>query len=152
LRPKIVVMIRIPYGKSDYRTMVKENYFYQDRTSYIETLENWDSTYLLYLRPRRFGKSLWVSTLQYYYGLEFQKEFETLFGHTYIGTKPTPNANTYMVLRFDFSGINTATEQGVYDGFLSNTVRGVSAFLSQYDTFFLRNKQKIFYSTKKQMR
>ena len=49
-------MIRIPYGKSDYRTMVEENYFYQDRTPFIKTLEDWDSTYLMYLRPRRFGK------------------------------------------------------------------------------------------------
>jgi hypothetical protein len=85
-------MIKIPYGKSDYRTLVEKNYFYQDRTSYIKTLEDWDSTYLMYLRPRRFGKSLLLSTLQYYYGLQFQTEFDKLFGHTFIGKNPTPNA------------------------------------------------------------
>jgi hypothetical protein len=56
-------MIKIPYGKSDYRTMIDQGYFYQDRTSYVETLENYDATYLLYLRPRRFGKSLLISML-----------------------------------------------------------------------------------------
>jgi hypothetical protein len=141
-------MIRIPYGKSDYRTMVKENYFYQDRTPYLETLENWDSTYLLYLRPRRFGKSLLISTLQYYYGIEYQKEFDTLFGHTYIGKNPTPHANKYMILRFDFSAINTATEQSVFDGFLSNVLNGIGTFLGIYADYFSDDQKKEILSQK----
>jgi Predicted AAA-ATPase/PD-(D/E)XK nuclease superfamily len=137
-------MIRIPYGKSDYRTLVEENYFYQDRTSYMEILEDWDSTYLLYLRPRRFGKSLLLSTLRYYYGLQYQTEFNKLFGHTFIGKNPTPRANKYMVLNFDFSSIDTTSETGVYPGFLSNVTRGVEIFLSQYDTLFTaKQKQTI---------
>jgi Predicted AAA-ATPase/PD-(D/E)XK nuclease superfamily len=136
-------MIRIPYGKSDYRTMVEENYFYQDRTSYIQTLEDWDSTYLLYLRPRRFGKSLLLSTLRYYYSLQHKPEFDKLFGHTYIGTHPTRLANTYMVLNFDFSGIDTSTEQGVFEGFLSNVKKGIDAFLTNYDTFFTEEQAKV---------
>ena len=141
-------MIRIPYGKSDYRTMVEENYFYQDRTSYLEILENWDSTYVLYLRPRRFGKSLWISTLHYYYGLEYKKDFDRLFGHRYIGQNPTPSANKYMVLRFDFSGINTSTEQGVFDGFLSNVSKGVGLFLREYKTYFTKELEKEILSQK----
>ena len=141
-------MIRIPYGKSDYRTMVAENYFYQDRTSYIQTLEDWDSTYLLYLRPRRFGKSLLLSTLRYYYGLQYQNEFNTLFGHTFIGKNPTRLANTYMVLNFDFSGIDTTTEVGVFNGFVSNVQKGVEAFLSYYDTFFTEKQKQIILSKK----
>ncbi len=136
-------MLKIPYGKSDYRTLIEENYFYQDRTPYIETLENWDTTYLLYLRPRRFGKSLLISTLHYYYGLQYQKDFDKLFGQTYIGKKPTRLANTYMVLRFDFSGINTETEEGVFEGFLSNIKKGVDAFLTYYDTFFTKEQEKV---------
>ena len=135
-------MIRIPYGKSDYRTMVEENYFYQDRTSYIKTLEDWDSTYLMYLRPRRFGKSLLLSVLRYYYGLQYQNEFEKLFGHTFIGKQPTRLAHTYMLLNFDFSGINTSTEQGVFEGFLSSVKKGVDAFLTHYDMFFTKEQRK----------
>ena len=67
-------MIKIPYGISDYRSLIEGKYFYQDRTSYIQSLENWGSRYLLYLRPRRFGKSLLLSTLHYYYGKQFKKD------------------------------------------------------------------------------
>jgi Predicted AAA-ATPase/PD-(D/E)XK nuclease superfamily len=141
-------MIRIPYGKSDYRTLVEENYFYQDRTPYIKTLEDWDSTYLLYLRPRRFGKSLLLSTLRYYYDLRHQTAFDTLFGHTFIGKNPTRQANKYMVLNFDFSSIDTATEAGVFDGFLSNVSKGVEVFLSNYDTFFTPKQTQTILSKK----
>jgi hypothetical protein len=136
-------MIRIPYGKSNYRTLVEENYFYQDRTSYIKTLEDWDSTYLMYLRPRRFGKSLLMSMLQYYYGLQHKAAFDTLFGHTFIGKNPTPNANNYLVLKFDFSSIDTSTEAGVYTGFLSNVKRGIAAFLTHYDTYFTKEQRQV---------
>jgi hypothetical protein len=142
-------MIRIPYGKSDYRTLVEEGYFYQDRTPFIKTLEDWDSTYLLYLRPRRFGKSLLLSTLRYYYGLEYQKEFDTLFGQTFIGKNPTRLASTYLLLNFDFSGIDTSTEEGVFDGFFNKVKKGISAFLSQYDNFFTPTQAKIILEHKK---
>jgi hypothetical protein len=135
-------MIRIPYGKSDYRTLVEENYFYQDRTSYIQTLEDWDSTYLLYLRPRRFGKSLLLSTLRYYYGSQFQSEFDTLFGHTFIGKNPTSRANKYLLLNFDFSSIDTSTETGVFNGFLSNVLKGIGNFLKDYETLFSNEQIK----------
>ncbi len=135
-------MLKIPYGKSDYRTLMEENYFYQDRTMYIQTLENWGPTYLLYLRPRRFGKSLWLSTLRYYYGLQHREAFDMLFGKTFIGQNPTASANTYMVLNFDFSSINTSTEKGVRDGFLSNVLKGVEVFLSTYSSFFTKEQTK----------
>jgi hypothetical protein len=141
-------MIRIPYGKSDYRTLVEENYFYQDRTPYIQTLEDWDSTYLLYLRPRRFGKSLLLSTLRYYYGLEYQTEFDKLFGNTFIGKNPTRRANKYMVLNFDFSGINTSTEQGVFEGFLSNVLKGIGNFIKDYPSHFSKEQVKEILSQK----
>jgi Predicted AAA-ATPase/PD-(D/E)XK nuclease superfamily len=141
-------MLKIPYGKSDYRTLVEEEYFYQDRTNYIETLENWDTTYLLFLRPRRFGKSLLISTLHYYYGLQYKNDFESLFGHTYIGKKPTRRANKYMVLNFDFSSINTSTEQGVFDGFFSNVLKGVENFIDTYKIFFTNEHKKEILSQK----
>jgi Predicted AAA-ATPase/PD-(D/E)XK nuclease superfamily len=135
-------MIRLPYGKSDYGKLIRDNYFYQDRTSYIQTLEDWDSTYLLYLRPRRFGKSLLLSTLRYYYGLQHQTGFNTLFGNTYIGKNPTPNANTYMILNFDFSSIDTSTEGGVYNGFLSNVLKGIGNFIEDYKSYFSKEQIK----------
>ena len=55
-------MIKILYGESNFKKLRVKKCFYQDRTSFIETLENWTSNYIVFLRPRRFGKSLFVST------------------------------------------------------------------------------------------
>jgi Predicted AAA-ATPase/PD-(D/E)XK nuclease superfamily len=141
-------MLKIPYGKSDFKTIVEESYFYQDRTPYIQTLENWDDTYLLYLRPRRFGKSLLISTLHYYYGLQYQTVFDQLFGHTYIGKNRTRRVNQYLVLRFDFSGINTDNEQSTYNGFLSNVLKGIDNFMTEYPSYISQEQKKEILSIK----
>ncbi len=71
--------VRLPYGISYFEKLITENYYYVDRTAYIEKLELASEPYIFFLRPRRFGKSLFVSTLWYYYGLEFADKFSTLF-------------------------------------------------------------------------
>ena len=136
-------MIKIPYGESDFKGMIEGNYFYQDRTHYIEDLEKWTSKFPVFLRPRRFGKSLFVSTLHHYYGLEYKKEFQKLFGNLAIGKNPTALANSYMILRFEFSGIDTATHKSTYQGFLTNVIEGARAFLGAYGTFFTLEQQDI---------
>jgi hypothetical protein len=135
-------MIKISYGESNFRSLIEDGAFYQDRTHYIPILENWGPKHLLYLRPRRFGKTLLLSTLQYYYGLQHKDIFQKLYGNTFIGSNPTPKAHTYMVLRFDFSGINTDTETQTFEGFLSNVKFGISAFLTHYKTFFTKEQAK----------
>ncbi|MCP4153190.1 MAG: AAA family ATPase, partial [bacterium] len=57
----------------------------------------------VFLRPRRFGKSLWCTTLKYYYDINEADDFEHLFGHTDIGKNPTPLHNRFIVLSLDFS-------------------------------------------------
>ncbi|MDX2302498.1 MAG: AAA family ATPase, partial [Microscillaceae bacterium] len=121
-------MIKIPYGESDFKTLMAGNYFYQDRTNFIEQLEKWNSKYPVFLRPRRFGKSLFISILHHYYGLEHKDDFQNLFGKLYIGQHPTENANHYLVLRFEFSRIDTATHESTYQGFLTNTLLGARSF------------------------
>jgi len=130
------MMIKIPYGESDFKTLIAGKYFYQDRTHFIEKLENWNSKYPVFLRPRRFGKSLFISTLHHYYGLEYQNEFQTLFGNLYIGQNLTQTANSYLVLRFEFSRIDTATHESTYQGFLTNVILGARTFLGAYSNFF----------------
>jgi Predicted AAA-ATPase/PD-(D/E)XK nuclease superfamily len=129
-------MIKIPYGESDFHKVVTENFFYQDRTEFIEKLEKWNSNYPVFLRPRRFGKSLFISVLHHYYGLEHKDKFSNLFGNLYIGQRPTPLANSYLILRFEFSRIDTATHESTYKGFLENTLSGASTFMSTYKAFF----------------
>ena len=129
-------MIKIPYGISHFPTMIEDNYFYQDRTMFIRKLEEEASPFVFYLRPRRFGKSLFVSTLHHYYGLEHKDQSGQLFGALAIGQNPTPSANRYLVLSFEFSRIMTNTAQNTYDGFLSNVQQGVNLFLKEYEAFF----------------
>ena len=129
-------MLKIPYGESSFTTVITGGCFYQDRTEYIRILENETSKFVYYLRPRRFGKSLFVSMLHHYYGLEHRPEFKGLFGKLDIGKKPTPLANQYMVLSFEFSGIQTNTAENTFNGFLDSVRDSVALFLNQYDDIF----------------
>jgi hypothetical protein len=129
-------MLKNPYGESDFHKVLTRGYYYQDRTNFIEQLERWSSNYPVFLRPRRFGKSLFVSLLQHYYGLEYEADFQTLFGGLYIGQNTTSLANSYLVLRFEFSRIDTASHESTYRGFLENVLYGADLFLSAYPQFF----------------
>ncbi len=75
-------MKKIPYGISDFKRLKTENYFLIDKTKYIEELENYTSPYLIFLRPRRFGKSLWIAILEAYYDIYFKNEFEEIIKDT----------------------------------------------------------------------
>jgi hypothetical protein len=98
-------MIKFPYGISDFKSMMIENYYYVDRTDRIWLLED-EGRQLLFLRPRRFGKSLLLSMLENYYDIKRAAQFEELFGHLAIGQNPTDRHNTYFVMTWDFSVVN----------------------------------------------
>ena len=96
--------MKYPYGISDFGSIIRENYFYCDRTDNIPLLENSKSQ--LFIRPRRFGKSLLLSMLENYYDVAKKDEFETIFGGWKIGRNPTELRNSYFILRFDFSCVD----------------------------------------------
>ncbi len=100
-----VMTMRFPYGIADFRKIREGGYFYVDRTDRIPLLEEAGSQ-LLFLRPRRFGKSLWLSTLENYYDLARAADFERLFGGLKIGQNPTSLHNQYFVMRWDFSMVD----------------------------------------------
>ena len=91
-------MQNIPYGIANFRKLRLENNLYIDKTRYIELLERKGYNYVLFLRPRRFGKSLWLSTMWHYYDEYYSEEFEQLFGDLYIGKHPTKLRNNYKIL------------------------------------------------------
>jgi hypothetical protein len=136
-------MLKIPYGESNFKGIIEENYFYQDRTMFIRKLEENTSRLLIYLRPRRFGKSLFISMLDHYYGIEHKEQFGRLFGKLAIGKKPTLKANSYLILSFEFSRILTDSPQNIFDGFLNNVKEGVGNFLKKYTTFFNEEQKAI---------
>ncbi|MCB0837069.1 MAG: AAA family ATPase [Bacteroidetes bacterium] len=127
-------MIKIPYGTSNFSSLIEQEYYYIDRTHYLERIENLGERYIVFLRPRRFGKSLWISTLQHYYGIEYKDQFDSIFGKYYIGKHPTSQANHYLVLRLDFSGILTQTLESTFEGFLNNVKRDLRIFGKTYKT------------------
>ncbi len=94
--------MEFPYGLSDFATLIHEGYFYQDRTDRISLLEK-AGRQLIFIRPRRFGKSLLLSMLEHYYDVNQANQFEALFGHLAIGRNPTPLHNQYFVMKWDFS-------------------------------------------------
>ncbi len=102
----MVKPLKLPYGISDFYSLRQENYLYIDRTQAISHLEN-SGKQLLFLRPRRFGKSLWLSVLENYYDINKTEQFKSLFSDLAIGQNPTPTHNQYMVLRWDFSHVSS---------------------------------------------
>ncbi|MGK5092907.1 AAA family ATPase [Deltaproteobacteria bacterium TL4] len=125
-------MMRLPYGISDFARLVRDGYHFVDHTPYVEKLEKEDAPYLFFLRPRRFGKSLFVSLLSYYYGIEHKDQFQALFSQYYIGQHPTPKANSYYILKFEFSRINTQTWESTFEGFRQNVIKGIHSFEHRY--------------------
>ena len=125
---------RIPYGIADYRRMREDGMYYVDKTAFIPLVEA-APYYLFLIRPRRFGKTLWLSVLEHYYDINRAEEFAALFGDTYIGQHPTPERNSYLVLRFDFSQVNPDVRfvQESFEGYGHDVI---SDFLDRYGRFF----------------
>jgi len=126
-------MKKIPYGMSNFRAMREEGYLYVDKTMYIEKIENLNSKYLFFIRPRRFGKSLFLSTLENYYDIKNEKDFEKLFSDLYIGKNPTKLKNSYMILKLNFSGLNTENKDQLKESFLLSVKNSINALLDRYE-------------------
>ena len=111
--------MKFPYGISDFYKLITEDYFYVDRTDRIRLVEE-AGPQLLFLRPRRFGKSLWLSTLENYYDVRRAADFERVFGPLAIGQNPTALHNRYLMMKWDFSlvqahGDAQTIERALYD-------------------------------------
>lgn len=92
----------VPYGISDFKRLRNDNFYFVDKTMYLPLIESMPS-YLFLIRPRRFGKSLFLSMMRTYYDILEQDNFNKYFGDLWIGSHPTDQRNRYQVLYFDFS-------------------------------------------------
>ena len=133
-------MKKLPTGISNYEKLKEEDYYYIDKTMYIEKLENYPNPSLMFLRPRKFGKTLFTNTLENYYDILKKNKFDKLFGDTYIGEKPTPNKNRYYILKFNFSGIDTTTIEDTIEGFKREVASSVDVFVKRYGLDFYVEK------------
>jgi len=124
-------MFKIPYGESHFETLRLQGYVYIDKTRFIEEVEK--TKRLIHLRPRRFGKSLFLSMLDSYYDVNSADKFDELFKGLYIHENPTENKNNYYILRFNFSGIQNTEKSDLEDGFLNKVKAGIKSFSDRYD-------------------
>ena len=140
--------IKIPYGEADYKTLIEENYIYVDKTMYIEKLENYKKA--VYVRPRRFGKSLFTSMISYYYDIKEKENFEKLFQGKYIYDHPTEKKNAYYILKFNFSGMNVSinkTAKEIEESFNDNVYISCRAFVQKYELDIEIEKNKVAATT-----
>ncbi len=97
-------MKQVPYGVADFVSVMTQNLYYVDKTMFLPELEKQPRN-LFFIRPRRFGKSIFLSMLYSYYDCNQKGRFEELFGNLWIGQHPTPLQGKYQVLFLDFSQI-----------------------------------------------
>lgn len=136
---------RLPSLSSNFATIIEDGGYYVDKTHFIQTLEDFNHKVLFFLRPRRFGKSLFLSMLEYYYGIEHKAKFDALLGSYYIGQKEnvTPLRNSYHILNFNFSGIMTDDTDSMYSGFSKEVSTQVRRFMDTYNLFDEARKRDI---------
>ena len=93
---------RIPYGVANYELLVHTNFYYVDKTAFLPAVEE-AGNYLFFIRPRRFGKTLFLSVMEAYYDILYKDRFEEFFRDTWIHGHPTKERGKYLVLSLNFS-------------------------------------------------
>ena len=133
-------MKRIPYGISNFEVLREEDYLYVDKTHYIELLDRY-APYNFFIRPRRFGKSLFISMLENYYDINKKDKFEELFGDLYIGKNPTKNKNRFFVWKISFAGVDAGHgEEELRKSFNFKVSSAAREFLYKYGNLLGENK------------
>lgn len=125
---------RVPYGVSNFKKIIKFNQYYVDKTMYIPMLED-QPDYLIFIRPRRFGKSLFLSMLETYYDCNLKDQFKELFGELWIGSHPTPLQGEFQVLTLDFSQVGGDIEH-LEENFNSYCGFCFDSFMRRYKEYY----------------
>lgn len=136
---------RLPYGINDFEAVIEQNQYYVDKTMYLPLLENQPSN-IFFIRPRRFGKSIFLSMLHAYYDCSKKEKFQTLFGDLWVGKHPTPLQGRYQVLHLDFSYVGGSIEK-LEENFNMYLRVKLDGFMRVYQEFYLADfKEKFFKS------
>ena len=131
----------VPYGVADFATVIEQNLYYVDKTMFIPELEKQPRN-LFFIRPRRFGKSIFLSMLYSYYDCTQSHKFQSLFGNLWIGHHPTPLQGKYQVLFLDFSQI-TGNIDKLETKFNSYLSINLDAFVRQYSEYYQAEMEEI---------
>ena len=136
---------RLPYGINDFEAVIEQNQYYVDKTMYLPLLENQPSN-IIFIRPRRFGKSIFLSMLHAYYDCSKKEKFQTLFGDLWVGKHPTPLQGRDQVLHLDFSYVGGSIDklEENFDMYLRVKLDG---FMRIYQEFYLTDFKEKFFKT-----
>lgn len=136
---------RLPYGINDFEAVIEQNQYYVDKTMYLPLLENQPSN-IIFIRPRRFGKSIFLSMLHAYYDCSKKEKFQTLFGDLWVGKHPTPLQGRYQVLHLDFSYVGGSIDklEENFDMYLRVKLDG---FMRIYQESYLTDFKEKFFKT-----
>ncbi|MBF0350503.1 MAG: AAA family ATPase, partial [SAR324 cluster bacterium] len=129
----------IAYGASDFEDIRQKNDYYVDKTRFIPVLEQ--NRYLFFIRPRRFGKSLWASILETYYDIAKKDQFEKFFNGLWVGEHPTEERNSYLILKFNFSAVR-ADMEWVEQSFEEYGIGVLNWFLRSYTSCFTEDSMR----------
>ena len=136
---------RLPYGINDFEAIIEQNQYYVDKTMFLPLLENQPSN-IFFIRPRRFGKSIFLSMLHAYYDCSKKEKFQTLFGDLWVGKHPTPLQGKYQILHLDFSYVGGSIEK-LEENFNMYLRVKLDGFMRVYQEFYLADfKEKFFKS------
>jgi len=124
----------VPYGISDFEQVRKENKYLVDKTMFFEKMER-AGNFLFLVRPRRFGKSLFLDMLESYYDINQKDNFQELFKGLYVADHPTKEQGEFLVMHLDFSIVGSDLEN-LYENF--------NQYLSQRCLLFA-NKYAVYY-------
>ena len=127
--------LKIPYGVADFKRLRNEGLYYVDKTRFLAQLEERDS-FVFFVRPRRFGKSLFISMMQCYYDRREEPNFDKLFGGLWLGEHPTENRNRYLVLPLDFSKVGGIGGETLEAKFANYMDAALDDFIARYSSLF----------------
>ena len=131
---------QLPYGVSDFEYIMRNNFYYVDKTMYIPQIEAQPNA-LMFIRPRRFGKSLLLSMLKTYYDKARKEQFQEIFGSLWIGQHPTPLMGRYQVMHLDFSQIGGTIDEleKKFDEYMCSRLNAfVRKYAEDYPDYFIK--------------
>ena len=125
---------QVPYGIASFKQVRSENKYLVDKTMYFERMER-AGNFLFLVRPRRFGKSLFLNMLEAYYDIDEKDNFPELFKGLYVADHPTENRNRFQVLHLDFSRVGSDVEK-LSDNFSDYLISCCESFVNKYASFY----------------
>jgi len=137
---------RIPYGLGNYELLVQQNCYYVDKTPFLPAVEK-VGNYLFFIRPRRFGKTLFLAVMEAYYDVFYKDRFEAFFKDTWVYHHPTGEENSYLVLSLNFSVVEPHPDK-METSFHNHIQDAAVNFMQRYSDQLSANTDRDYFSQK----